>query len=393
MPHGSTAVAEPRRAIQRGEPCGVVGPCSRVSRAPHFTQDRSEAVFGEPCRVEPCRQRSPLHDPPDGHASGALRLQVPWAVDRPSTLAGTAGAAHAADDHTDGMRGLSIVVLGAGPAGLSAALALGRDGHRVTLIERDPVIVDRPETASSWQRAGIPHFHQPHAFIPRGRLELLGSFPDVYRSLIDHGASDVDPRPKIRGPSQRQDDEPQYLAARRPLIEWALRRAVVSEPRIQVRSGVQALGYEATCGAPLRVKGVATRAARLRPTSWSTRWVGEVPRRPGSGRTGLEHSPGAEHAYLRPTPARVDCPFNPPEARWRAERSTRCDRWFSGRLDAGEGGESGQVPRGSPAAAAQPTWWRDAARSTEAWGRSTAEGSRRKVGNTRKSGRRRARAD
>ncbi len=60
-PDGSTALAEPRRAIQRGEPCGVVGPCSRVSRAPHFTQDRSEAVSGEPCRVEPGRRRSSLH--------------------------------------------------------------------------------------------------------------------------------------------------------------------------------------------------------------------------------------------------------------------------------------------------------------------------------------------
>lgn len=66
-----------------------------------------------------------------------------------------------------------IVVLGAGVSGLAASVLLARDGHRVTLIEGDPVSASAPEAAFEWERNGIAHFLQPHAFIPRGRKELI----------------------------------------------------------------------------------------------------------------------------------------------------------------------------------------------------------------------------
>src|SRR5215213_9477425 len=61
----------------------------------------------------------------------------------------------------------SVVVLGAGVAGLAATLALARDGHQVKLVERDQFPVgDTLDTldALDWERKGIPHFQQPHAF-------------------------------------------------------------------------------------------------------------------------------------------------------------------------------------------------------------------------------------
>lgn len=154
------------------------------------------------------------------------------------------------------MQSLSVVVLGAGTAGLSASLALARDGHAVTLVERDPVAVGKPLTALSWPRQGISHFLQPHAFIPRGRKELLTSFPDVFAALLDAGAWDVDVRPKIRGDPRPEDEDFAYLAARRPLIEWVLRRAVLAEPGIRVMSDVRATGYEGDRGDPQRITGV-----------------------------------------------------------------------------------------------------------------------------------------
>ena len=120
-------------------------------------------------------------------------------------------------------------------AGLSTALLLARDGHRVTLIERDAVVVGDALDAPTWDRRGIPHFLQPHAFIPRGRLELQRELPDVYESLLAAGAHDVDTTRKLSGPRQAGDEELQYLGVRRPLIEWALRRAVMAEPAIEVR--------------------------------------------------------------------------------------------------------------------------------------------------------------
>src|SRR5258706_6085896 len=129
-----------------------------------------------------------------------------------------------------------IVVLGAGTAGLAASLALARDGHRVLLIERDPVDDSAPQDAFAWERKGISHFLQPHALIPRGRQELMDHFGDVYASLIREGARDVDSSRKLPGPLEPEDRVLQFMAVRRAVIEWGFRKAVLSEPGIEVLS-------------------------------------------------------------------------------------------------------------------------------------------------------------
>jgi 2-polyprenyl-6-methoxyphenol hydroxylase-like FAD-dependent oxidoreductase len=132
----------------------------------------------------------------------------------------------------------SVIVMGGGVAGLATGVLLARAGHRVTLIERDALDRDgAAEAAPEWPRPGISHFLQPHAFIPRGRSELRRHLPDVYHALLGAGAWEVDARPKLGGPATDADEELQYLAVRRPLIEWALRRAAAVEPRLTLRSG------------------------------------------------------------------------------------------------------------------------------------------------------------
>jgi 2-polyprenyl-6-methoxyphenol hydroxylase-like FAD-dependent oxidoreductase len=147
----------------------------------------------------------------------------------------------------------SVTVLGGGVAGLAAALLLARDGSRVTVIERDPLPLGAPDDAPGWPRKGIPHFLQPHAFIPRGRAELREHFPDVYADLLDAGAWEVDLRRKLPGDAVAADEELQYIGARRPLLEWALRRAVAGEPGITVRDGEHVRGLAVDGG---RVTGV-----------------------------------------------------------------------------------------------------------------------------------------
>ena len=146
------------------------------------------------------------------------------------------------------MRARRIAVLGGGVAGLATSLSLSRDGHRVVLIERDPLEASAAGDAFAWERGGIPHFLQPHAFIPRGRQELMENFGDVYASLIREGAHDVDVRRKLPGSPEPGDGCLQYLAARRPLIEWGLRSSVLEQDGIEIHSRARLVGVRLESG-------------------------------------------------------------------------------------------------------------------------------------------------
>jgi 2-polyprenyl-6-methoxyphenol hydroxylase-like FAD-dependent oxidoreductase len=158
------------------------------------------------------------------------------------------------------VRAANVVVLGGGPAGLFSTLALARAGHPVTLVERDEVGIDEPLESPTWPRKGVAHFLQPHAFIPRGREELLGGFPDLHPMLLAAGAHDVDLRPKCPSPAEPGDEALQFVAVRRPLIEWALRRAVAAEPLVTHRYGARATGLRVQRG---RVAGVELEGGQL----------------------------------------------------------------------------------------------------------------------------------
>ena len=87
-----------------------------------------------------------------------------------------------------------------------------------------------PESSLELDRRGIPHYLQPHAFLPRGRQILAGWAPDILDSLTGAGADPQDLAVKLRGPEEPGDEDLVYLWVRRPIIEWALRCAAEAEP-------------------------------------------------------------------------------------------------------------------------------------------------------------------
>ncbi|MBF6612782.1 MAG: FAD-dependent monooxygenase [Chloroflexi bacterium] len=144
-------------------------------------------------------------------------------------------------------------------AGLASALVLARAGHRATLLERDPLDRDDSWQASfGWPRAGIPHFHQPHAFIPRGRKVLRETLPDVFDALLAAGAFDHEVWRKAPGGAPVVDPDMVYLCVRREVIEWALRNAALAEPNIAARPHTHVTGLFGDTGPVPRVRGVRT---------------------------------------------------------------------------------------------------------------------------------------
>jgi 2-polyprenyl-6-methoxyphenol hydroxylase-like FAD-dependent oxidoreductase len=147
---------------------------------------------------------------------------------------------------------MQIAVVGGGVAGLGAALSLGRAGHRVVVFERDdtPMPAD-PSAAFGWDRRGAPQVRHSHAFLARLRNLLRDHHPDVLEALLAAGATEMrfgDDLPPTITDFERlpADDDLVMLACRRTTFEWVLRRAVMAEPSVELRTGVAVDGLAGT---------------------------------------------------------------------------------------------------------------------------------------------------
>lgn len=162
-----------------------------------------------------------------------------------------------------------ILVLGAGLGGLTTAMLLARDGHQVTVVERDPAPPPQPPTPrgaheawDDWQRRGVNQFRLPHFMLPRWWAQVRSELPEVEPALVAAGALRLNTLAALpearRGPLRPGDERFETVTARRPVLELALSSAAQSAG-VTIRRGVAVTGVTADDGSPVpRVTGVRT---------------------------------------------------------------------------------------------------------------------------------------
>jgi 2-polyprenyl-6-methoxyphenol hydroxylase-like FAD-dependent oxidoreductase len=140
----------------------------------------------------------------------------------------------------------TILVIGAGIAGLCTALALGPTGRQVTLIERDgaPPLGDADEAFRDWTRRGVGHLRQSHAFLARLNTIIKKDHPALRQDLLNMGVRELgfdgmlSPKQKATYRADPEDADLTILTSRRTTLELVIRRYVQRLPNVTIRSGI-----------------------------------------------------------------------------------------------------------------------------------------------------------
>lgn len=159
-----------------------------------------------------------------------------------------------------------VVVCGGGVIGLAASIVLARQGHEVTLVERDdaPAPDSVADAWSGWDRKGVAQFRQFHAYTARARKLLSERLPDLYAALLEGGGIET---PLMREAARflpafepvPEDDDLVLVRCRRTTLEWVFRQAALAEPGVAWRPDVRVAGLVVDGG---RVAGVVTAAGQ-----------------------------------------------------------------------------------------------------------------------------------
>ncbi len=154
-------------------------------------------------------------------------------------------------------------IIGTSVSGLAAALALGLRGYTITCIERDatPMPRDHLDAFEKWDRRGAAQTRHSHVLLAPLVKLIKTHAPHLYRRLLDAGAEELGFAELARASFANAvlepgDEDICFLACRRVVFEYLLRRYVAEQHDVRIVEGATVVGLLAEPGNPPRVTGV-----------------------------------------------------------------------------------------------------------------------------------------
>ena len=154
-------------------------------------------------------------------------------------------------------------IIGTSVSGLAAALALGLRGYSVTCIERDstPMPRDHLDAFAKWDRRGAAQTRHSHVLLAPLVKLLKANAADFYQQLLAAGAEELGFAELVRNsfgnaPLEPGDEDITFLACRRVVFEFLLRRYIAQRHGVRIIEGATVIGLLAQPGEPPRVTGV-----------------------------------------------------------------------------------------------------------------------------------------
>jgi 2-polyprenyl-6-methoxyphenol hydroxylase-like FAD-dependent oxidoreductase len=148
----------------------------------------------------------------------------------------------------------TVLVIGAGIAGLCCGLALSGPGRRVILLEKDGPPPEGGADAAfrDWRRTGVGHLRQSHAFLARLRTLFAAHHPELLAELAGSGVRELTFDGMLTERQRRayrpapSDAELTIITSRRTTLELVMRRYVERLEGVEIRPGTFVRGLLTT---------------------------------------------------------------------------------------------------------------------------------------------------
>ena len=134
----------------------------------------------------------------------------------------------------------TLIVAGAGIAGLNAAMALAKPGRNVIVLDRDPPPpdLDAEQAFYEWERKGVTQLRHSHVFLGRLVKLIRDNHPRLWTELLAAGAREItfgDALPPTLAADytfKPGDEDMSFLFSRRTTLEFVMRRYAQSLPGV-----------------------------------------------------------------------------------------------------------------------------------------------------------------